>query len=41
MLSSLFLSATGEIELIIVGVSLGFLFVVVMIMLFCVYKKDM
>uniref|UniRef100_A0A3Q1I5R0 Fibronectin type-III domain-containing protein n=1 Tax=Anabas testudineus TaxID=64144 RepID=A0A3Q1I5R0_ANATE len=33
--------ATGEIELIVVGVSLGFLFVVVMTMLLCVYKKDM
>lgn len=28
------------IELIVVGVSLGFLFVVVMTMLLCVYKRD-
>ncbi|GAA6227209.1 interleukin-6 receptor subunit beta isoform X1 [Lates japonicus] len=32
--------AQGEIELIVVGVSLGFLFVVVMTMLLCIYKKD-
>ncbi|XP_026153570.1 interleukin-6 receptor subunit beta isoform X1 [Mastacembelus armatus] len=32
--------APGEIELIVVGVSLGFLFVVVMTMLLCIYKKD-
>ncbi|XP_078128319.1 interleukin-6 receptor subunit beta [Sander vitreus] len=32
--------APGEMECIVVGVSLGFLFIVVMIMLLCVYKKD-
>ncbi|XP_040013305.1 interleukin-6 receptor subunit beta isoform X2 [Xiphias gladius] len=32
--------APGEIEFIVVGVSLGFLFVVVMTMLLCLYKKD-
>ncbi|XP_040915604.1 interleukin-6 receptor subunit beta [Toxotes jaculatrix] len=32
--------APGEIELIVVGVSLGFLFAVVMTMLLCIYKKD-
>ncbi|XP_029025634.1 interleukin-6 receptor subunit beta [Betta splendens] len=32
--------AQGTIELIVVGVSLGFLFVVVMTTLLCVYKKD-
>ncbi|TDH01717.1 hypothetical protein EPR50_G00165540 [Perca flavescens] len=32
--------AQGEMELIVVGVSLGFLFIVVMTMLLCVYKKD-
>ncbi|XP_033981679.1 interleukin-6 receptor subunit beta-like isoform X2 [Trematomus bernacchii] len=32
--------APGEVEGIVVGVSLGFLFVVLMTMLLCVYKKD-
>ncbi|XP_041816511.1 interleukin-6 receptor subunit beta isoform X2 [Chelmon rostratus] len=32
--------ASGEIEGIVVGVSLGFLFIVVMIMLLCINKKD-
>ncbi|XP_058472693.1 interleukin-6 receptor subunit beta [Solea solea] len=32
--------ASGEIELIVVGVSLGFLFFVIMTMLLCIYKKD-
>ncbi|XP_073334779.1 interleukin-6 receptor subunit beta isoform X2 [Pagrus major] len=32
--------ATGEIEGIVVGVSLGFLFIVLMTMLLCIYKKD-
>ncbi|XP_076614162.1 interleukin-6 receptor subunit beta [Chaetodon auriga] len=32
--------ASGEIEGIVVGVSLGFLFIVVMTMLLCIYKKD-
>ncbi|KAF3848725.1 hypothetical protein F7725_015222 [Dissostichus mawsoni] len=32
--------APGEVESIVVGVSLGFLFVVLMTMLLCVYKKD-
>ncbi|XP_038590659.1 interleukin-6 receptor subunit beta isoform X1 [Micropterus salmoides] len=32
--------APGEIEAIVVGVSLGFLFVVLMTMLICIYKKD-
>ncbi|XP_068430392.1 interleukin-6 receptor subunit beta [Clinocottus analis] len=32
--------APGEMEGIVVGVSLGFLFIVVVIMLLCVYKKD-
>ncbi|XP_069025170.1 interleukin-6 receptor subunit beta [Embiotoca jacksoni] len=33
--------APGEIEGIVVGVSFGFLFVVLMTMLLCIYKKDM
>uniref|UniRef100_A0A3B4ZST1 Interleukin-6 receptor subunit beta-like n=1 Tax=Stegastes partitus TaxID=144197 RepID=A0A3B4ZST1_9TELE len=33
--------APGEIEGIVVGVSLGFLFVVLMAMLICIYKKDL
>lgn len=32
--------APGEVEGIVVGVSLGFLFVVVLTMLLCIYKKD-
>lgn len=32
--------APGEIEAIVVGVSFGFLFVVVLTMLLCIYKKD-
>ncbi|XP_027132382.1 interleukin-6 receptor subunit beta [Larimichthys crocea] len=32
--------APGEIEGIVVGVSLGFLFIVLMTMLLCIYKKD-
>ncbi|XP_042364875.1 interleukin-6 receptor subunit beta isoform X2 [Plectropomus leopardus] len=32
--------AQGEMESIVVGVSLGFMFIVVMTMLLCVYKKD-
>ncbi|KAM9793544.1 interleukin-6 receptor subunit beta isoform X1 [Syngnathus typhle] len=32
--------APGEIEMIVVGVSLGFLFVILLTMLLCVYKKD-
>ncbi|XP_030291404.1 interleukin-6 receptor subunit beta isoform X2 [Sparus aurata] len=32
--------AAGEIEGIVVGVSLGFLFIVLMTMLLCIYKKD-
>ncbi|XP_051906040.1 interleukin-6 receptor subunit beta isoform X2 [Hippocampus zosterae] len=32
--------APGEIEMIVVGVSLGFLFVVLLTMLLCIYKKD-
>nr|XP_046231089.1 interleukin-6 receptor subunit beta isoform X2 [Scatophagus argus] len=32
--------ATGEIEGIVVGVSFGFLFIVILTMLLCIYKKD-
>ncbi|KAM9841833.1 interleukin-6 receptor subunit beta isoform 2-T2 [Aulostomus maculatus] len=32
--------APGEIEVIVVGVSLGFLFVVILTMLLCIYKRD-
>ncbi|XP_077441524.1 interleukin-6 receptor subunit beta isoform X2 [Vanacampus margaritifer] len=33
--------APGEIEMVVVGVSIGFLFVVLLSMLLCIYKKDM
>lgn len=39
-MSSVFPSGPGEVEGIVVGVSLGFLFVVLMTMLLCIYKKD-
>lgn len=33
-------TAPGEIEGIVIGVSLGFLFIVLMMVLFCIYKDD-
>ncbi|XP_061555120.1 interleukin-6 receptor subunit beta [Phycodurus eques] len=33
--------APGEIEMIVIGVSLGFIFVVLITMLLCIYKKDL
>lgn len=39
-MSSVFPSAPGEIEFIVVGVSFGFLFFVIMTMLLCFYQKD-
>lgn len=39
-MASVFPPAQGEIEGIVVGVSLGFLFIVLMMMLLCIYKED-